>query len=174
MKNEKIAKSTRRTALLSLIVAFALILSYIESLIPPIVPIPGVKLGLANIAIVFVMFTLGAKEAIMVSIVRVALISLLFGTPVSAFYSLFGAILSLLSMVILSKLPAFSLIGISVGGGVFHNVGQIFAAAIVLGGGEVFAYLPLLVISGTVAGVAIGVISALTISKFYKHMRVLV
>lgn len=173
MKKMNKSYGARRIAALSLTVAFALMLSYIESLLPAFVPIPGVKIGLANVAVVFVMFTLGAADALTVSLIRVLLVSMLFGSPVSAFYSILGAVFSFAAMLAASKISAFSLIGISVAGGVFHNVGQIIAAAAVLGGVEVLAYLPVLIASGTVAGVAVGAVSSLIILKLKNQIKAL-
>lgn len=170
MQKSNVGVNTRRLALLSLSVAFAMLLSYVESITPPIVPLPGVKLGLANVATVLVMAALGKRAALLVSIVRIALTSMLFGSPVSAFYSLFGALISFAVMALLFHIPAFSLIGVSVGGGVFHNVGQIIAASIILGGGEVFAYLPPLIISGILAGAFVGMVSAFVLLRLRGYI----
>ena len=171
MQKNNVGVNTRRLAILSLSVAFAMLLSYVESITPPIVPLPGVKLGLANVATVFVMTALGKRAALLVSIVRIALTSMLFGSPVSAFYSLLGALLSFAVMILLLYIPAFSLIGVSVGGGVFHNVGQIIAASIILGGGEVFIYLPPLIISGVVAGTFVGILSAFVLRRLRGYIN---
>ena len=155
---------------MSLSVAFAMLLSYVESIIPAPVPLPGVKIGLANVATVFVLVALGKRAALLVSVVRVLLISMLFGSPISAFYSLCGALLSFFAMALLLSLRQFSLIGVSVGGGVFHNVGQIIAASLVLGGSEAFFYLPMLIISGVVAGIFVGAASAFVLRGLRGHI----
>lgn len=156
---------TRKLTTLSLMVTFALILSYIESRIPTFVAIPGVKMGLANIAVIFTLYKLGTKEAVAISAVRVFLASLLFGSPVSLIYSLSGAILSLGIMILLKSLTPLKEVAISVTGGVMHNVGQIAVASIILDTNVVVYYLPFLILSGTVAGIAIGTASALLIQK---------
>jgi heptaprenyl diphosphate synthase len=163
--------NTKKIVMLSLFVSIAMILSYIESMLPAFVPLPGVKIGLANIVTVAVMFSFGIVEALIVSLVRVGLMALLFGSPVSLFYSLFGALLSIALMFALSKVRCFSIIGVSIGGGVFHNLGQIIAAAIVLGGGEVFVYLPLLTVSGVVAGAAVGVVCAVLLNRLLPLIK---
>ena len=158
--------SVKKLTTLSLTVAAAMLLSYIEHLLPSFVPIAGVKLGLANIATVFALYTLGRSCAIGVTLVRVLLSTLLFGNPIGAIYALSGAVAALLGMCLVSLLPIFSEIGVSTVGGVLHNVGQIIAAAVVMRTAElVTAYLPWLLISGTVAGVCIGIASGLLIKR---------
>ena len=157
--------NTRRLTTLALTVSFALILSFVESRIPAFVAIPGVKVGLANIAVIFTLYKFGIKEAVAVSAVRVILVSMLFGSPVSLIYSLTGAVLSLSIMFLLKKLTPLGEVAISVVGGVSHNIGQIGAASVMLGTNVVVYYLPFLLLSGTVAGIAVGVASALLIKK---------
>ena len=156
---------------MAFIIAFAMILSFVESRIPAFVAIPGVKVGLANIAVIFTLYKLGIKEAIIISIIRVLLISMLFGSPVSLIYSISGATLSLASMILLKKLTSLSEVTISVVGGVMHNVGQIAAASFMLSTNVVIYYLPFLLVSGTVAGVVVGIASAILIKriKFQYH-----
>lgn len=163
MKNRS---SARALATLSLLVAAAMLLSYVEHLLPGFVPIPGVKLGLANVATVFALYTLGRRYAVAVTLVRVLLSALLFGNAVGLIYSVSGAVLALLGMCVLKSLPLFSEIGVSVAGGVLHNAGQIVAAALVMKtAGLVAVYLPVLLVSGTVAGTAIGVASGLLLKQ---------
>ena len=162
---------TRKLTTLSLMVTFALILSYIESRIPTFVAIPGVKVGLANIAVIFTLYKLGTKEAIAISAVRVFLASLLFGSPVSLIYSLSGAILSLGLMILLKGLTPLKEVAISVTGGVMHNVGQIAVASIMLDTNVVIYYLPFLILSGTIAGIAVGTVSALLIQKVKINLK---
>ena len=157
--------NTRRLTALSLTVSFALILSFIESRIPAFVAIPGIKVGLANIAIIFTLYKFGIKEAIAVSAVRVCLMATLFGSPVSFIYSLTGAVLSLSVMLLLKKLTPLSEVAVSVSGGVMHNIGQICAASIMLGTNVVLYYLPFLLLSGTIAGIAVGVASGVLLKK---------
>ena len=157
--------NTRRLAQVSLIISFALILSFIESRIPAFVAIPGVKVGLANIAVIFMLYKFGVKEAITVSLIRVLIVALLFGSPVSLFYSISGAVLSFVVMLVLKKLTPLKEVTVSVAGGVMHNVGQIAAASIMLETNVVLYYLPFLLLSGTVAGIVVGIVSALLIQK---------
>ena len=157
--------STKKITTLALTVSLALILSFIESRIPAFIAIPGIKVGLANIAVIFTLYKLGVREAITVSVIRVFLVSMLFGSPVSLIYSISGAVLSLLTMIILKKLTPLTEIAVSVSGGVMHNVGQIAAASFMLETNVVIYYLPFLMLSGTVAGIAVGVVSGLLIQK---------
>ena len=157
--------NTRRLTYLALTVSFALILSFVESRIPAFVAIPGVKVGLANIAVIFTLYKFGIKEAAGVSAVRVMLVSMLFGSPVSFIYSFTGAVLSLTVMFILKKLTPLNEVTVSVAGGVMHNIGQIGAASVMLGTNVVSYYLPFLLLSGTIAGIAVGVASALLIKR---------
>lgn len=146
-------------------VTFALVLSYVESRIPAFVAVPGVKVGLANIAVIFTLYKLGIKEAITISLVRVVLVSILFGNPISLIYSIAGAILSLTVMILLKHLTPLREVAVSVTGGVMHNVGQITVASIILDTNVVTYYLPFLILSGTLAGIAVGTASAILIKK---------
>ena len=156
---------TKKVAVMGLAVALALILSFVESQIPSFVAIPGVKMGLANIAVVFVLYKLGWREAALISLLRVLLVSLLFGNFASLFYSVAGAVLSLLGMLALKKTGLFSEIAVSVVGGVLHNVGQIAMACLLLGTNAIGYYLPFLVLSGTLAGVVIGLLAGILVKR---------
>ena len=156
---------TIRLTQLAIAVTFAIVLSFIESQIPAFVTIPGVKVGLANIAVIFMLYKFGVKEAIVVSLVRIILISILFGQAVSFFYSISGAVLSFTVMLLIKKLTPLSEVVVSVVGGIMHNVGQIIAASILLETNVVVYYLPFLLVSGTVAGIVVGVVSAILIKK---------
>ena len=158
-------KKNKKLTTLALTITFALILSYIESKIPPLVAIPGIKVGLANIAVIFTLYKFGIKEAITVSLIRVLLVSMMFGTGVSLIYSISGAILSLSVMIVLKKITPLREVAVSVCGGVMHNVGQIAAASFMLSTNVVVYYLPFLLLSGTVAGVAVGIVSATLVQK---------
>jgi heptaprenyl diphosphate synthase len=163
-------KAKKLTAL-AVSVALSLILSFVESQIPPLVAIPGVKIGLANTVSLFVLYSLGAPSAALVGVVRVSLSSLLFGTPVSFIYSISGAMLSLLVMLLIKKLPFFSVIGVSVAGGVFHNIGQIIAAIIIMKSAAIAVYLPPLLVSGVIAGVAVGIVAGIVLKKLGKYIK---
>ena len=156
---------TRKIATLALAIALAMILSFVESQIPAFVAIPGVKVGLANIAVVFVLYKLGWKEAVLISLVRVFMVSVRFGTAVSLFYSVAGAVLSLTGMVLLRKTGLFSTVAVSVTGGVLHNVGQILMACLLLETNVIVYYLPFLILSGVIAGVVIGVVAAIMVKR---------
>lgn len=164
-------KKTLQLTTMAFVIAFAMILSFVESRIPALVAIPGVKVGLANIAVIFTLYKLGVKEAITVSIIRVLLISMLFGSPVSLIYSISGATLSLATMILLKKLTPLTEVTISVTGGVMHNVGQIAAASFMLSTNVVIYYLPFLLVSGTIAGVVVGIASAILIKRIKFDYR---
>ena len=155
--------SIRRLTTLALIVSFAMVLAFVEARLPEFAP--GVKIGLTNIAIIFALYKMGAKEAVIVSFVRIVLVSMLFGHMQKFFFSLAGAVLSLAIMILLKKLTRAPEMVVSIAGGVMHNVGQIIAAIVFLGSFAVAYYLPLLLLSGSIAGVVVGVASALLIKK---------
>lgn len=158
---------SQKVAFLGIFTALAMILSYIETLIPSFVAIPGIKLGLANIAVIVILYKIGWKEAFAVSIIRVILSSLLFTTVLSMLYSLAGAILSLIAMILLKKIK-LSTITISVIGGVCHNIGQIAVAIFMTETAELVYYLPVLLITGTISGILIGLVGAITVKKMEK------
>ena len=157
-------KKTQRLVLLAMLTAVAMILSYVESLLPS-VGIPGVKMGLANIAVIFALFRFGWKEAAALSLVRVVLVSLLFGSVGAMLYSLAGAVLSLAVMALLRRIDRFSTVGISVAGGVAHNAGQILMAMLILQTKQLLGYLPVLAVSGIAGGVLTGLAAALLIRR---------
>ena len=150
---------------MALLTALAMIFSFVESQIPSFVAIPGVKVGLANIVVVFALYMLGAKEAFMISLIRVVLSSLLFGSVLSLSYSLAGAILSLLGMMLLKKTGWFGPLAVSVTGGVLHNCGQILVASLVLETDVLLYYLPVLMIAGVLTGCVIGIAAALVLKR---------
>ncbi len=158
-------KNTKKLATLSVIVALAMVLSFLESRIPAFVAIPGIKVGLANIAVIFTVYKLGAREGVLISIIRVLLVSILFGSTVSLWYSLAGAILSLIVTILLKKYTNLAVVTVSVAGGVSHNLAQIGVACLLLETNIIVYYLPFLLLSGTVAGIAVGVASALLIKR---------
>ncbi|MBR6701345.1 MAG: Gx transporter family protein [Firmicutes bacterium] len=156
---------TGKVALHGMLITLALILSYVESLLPLSFAVPGVKLGLPNIVIVFALYRLGAGSAFTVSATRVVLVSILFGNMMSFGFSAAGMILSLAVMILMKKSGKFSVAGVSVSGGVAHNAGQIAAAVLLLGTKEIFYYLPVLCVSGVTAGICIGLLSAYLIER---------
>lgn len=157
---------TKKVAMLGLTIALAMIMSYIEALVPLSFAVPGIKMGLANIVIIFVLYKIGTKEAILVSLIRVILVSLLFSNVMAMAYSIAGAVLSLSVMWLLKKTDKFSFVGVSIAGGIMHNVGQIIMAVILLGTEQIALYLPVLIITGTVTGVVIGIVAGLVINRF--------
>lgn len=156
---------TGKITVMALAIALAMVLSFVESQIPAFVAVPGVKVGLANIAVVFVLYKLGWKEAVVISLVRVFMVSLLFGSIMSLFYSVAGAVLSLAGMILLKKSGLFSYVAVSVAGGVLHNVGQIAMACVILETNVIKYYLPFLVFSGVVAGIVVGLVAAVMIKR---------
>ena len=161
---------TKKLTVLALSVALAMILSFVESQIPAFVPIPGVKIGLANIVVVFALYKLGWKEALGISLLRVFLVSVLFGHAASFFYSFAGAVFSFCGMALLKKTGLFSHIAVSVAGGVLHNAGQILMACILLETNIITYYLPVLILSGTLAGVVIGLLASVMVSRIRLDM----
>lgn len=147
-----------RVAYFGVFTALALIFSYIETLIPINFGIPGIKLGLANLIIVVALYKLKLKEVYMLAIVRVLLSGFIFGNYFSIIYSLAGGLLSLTVMAILKRQEGFSVMGISMAGGVFHNVGQMIVAVLVVETFSISYYLPVLLIAGLITGLVIGVV----------------
>ena len=159
---------TKRIALFGMLVAVAFIFSYIEHLIP--LPLPtGVKLGAANIVILCALYFLGWKEALAVSMVRIVLSGFAFGISTVP-YSLAGGLLSMLAMVLLKRAKGFGITGVSVAGSVCHNIGQTVVALLLLGSKTVY-YFPLLLFSGIIAGILIGLVSGLVVTKLKGHIR---
>lgn len=158
-------KKTKRLATTAVLVSLALILSFVESRIPAFFPIPGIKLGLANIVTLFALYRLGIKDAIYISALRVSLASILFGTVPSFLYAAAGGALSLTVMIIVKKFTPLSSVSVSVLGGIAHNVAQVCVASLLLSTNVVIYYLPPLLLSGTVAGVAIGLAGGLMVKK---------
>lgn len=164
MKNHKIA-------LLGLLVALAFIFSYVEVLIPVNLGVPGVKLGLANLAVITAIYALGEKTAFCLSMVRIVLVAFTFGNFSSMLYSLAGGVLSFIVMTAAKQSGLFSVKGVSVLGGVFHNVGQIAVAMVMLETSQLIGYLPVLAISGTISGLAIGALGGLVNERLIPYMK---
>lgn len=148
-----------KTAYLGVFAALAIIFGYVESLIPFHIGIPGVKLGLANIITVVMLYKMGTKEAGIITVIRVVVVGFLFSNAFSIIYSLAGCFLSLLSMHFLKKKDYFSIYGICMVGGVAHNVGQIAMAAMIMETESIWYYMPALLISGVITGLIIGIVS---------------
>ncbi len=159
---------SKKISAIAVFTSLALIFGYIEAVIPLNFGIPGVKLGLANIVTVTALYYFGVKEAVGISLIRVLLIGLLFGNAMSLIYSLSGAAFSLAVMILCKKLK-LSTIGVSAMGGVFHNIGQLIAAAVMLNTSALLYYYPVLFISGLVTGIVIGVVSDQIIKRIRKR-----
>ena len=163
--------NTRRLTALAITISFAMILSYLESRIPAFVAIPGIKVGLANIAVIFALCKFGAKEAVTVSILRILLVSFLFGSPISLIYSLAGGVLSLVAMILLRRFTPLNEITVSVCGGVLHNIGQIGMASLMLSTNVILYYLPFLLFSGILAGIVVGIVAAILVKRVPISMK---
>lgn len=163
MKGDKVKK----IALYGMLVALAFTFSYFESLIPFNFGIPGVKLGLANLVVVVALYVVSPVQAFSVAIIRILLASMTFGNVYSLAYSLCGGILSFAVMYITKK-SKFSIIGVSMLGGICHNIGQIIVAAIVMETVRIAYYLPVLLVAGLITGLLIGIVSRLIVDRFKK------
>jgi heptaprenyl diphosphate synthase len=156
---------SKKVAIYGLLVALAFILSYIESLFPLAIAIPGIKLGLANLVVIVAIYKLGVKEAFTLSIIRIILVGFTFGSPSTMMFSLVGGLLSWLLMVIFQKTKLFSMVGVSIIGGIAHNIGQIIVSILVLENINIIYYLPFLLVSGVITGGLIGILAAIIIKR---------
>ena len=145
--------------------AISLILSYVESILPVTAPIPGIKLGLANLVPLIILYRLDARYAFAANLIRVFLAGLLFSGMFAALYSLAGSVTSFFVMYLLKKTNLFSVIGVSTAGGVFHNVGQLCVAILAVSGPQLIHYLPVLIISGMIAGIIVGIGAAVLLDR---------
>lgn len=154
---------------MGLLTALAMIFSYIEAILPISLGIPGVKLGIANLVIVFALYRLKPSEAFLINMVRIILINFMFGNLSMMIYSLSGGILSFVVMVLLKKSGWCSIYGVSVAGGVFHNVGQLITAMLALETASLIYYGPVLLVSGLVTGFVIAVIAGETLKRIGNY-----
>lgn len=164
-------KKGKRTAFYGMFLALALVAGYVEQLIPINLGVPGIKLGLANIVTMVLLYTMGIRAASGITAIRILLAGILFGTGFSIVYSAAGAVLSILIMTALKSTRQFSYISVSVAGGVFHNVGQILVAILVLETSALVYYLPVLILSGLIAGIVIGILSGLLMKRLTPVIR---
>lgn len=165
----KNALRTKKITFLALFASLALLLSYVEMLLPPIFTgVPGIKMGLPNIVIILILYRFGIKEAAIVSFVRLLIVSVLFGNITMLWYSLAGAVFSLAVMGILKKLDILSTVGVSVAGAIMHNVGQMIVAMLLMQTSEIGYYMIVLSITGTIAGIFIGLCGALLHKRLAK------
>lgn len=170
--NEK--NSAKAAAKYGVLIALAMVLSFVETLIPIPIPVPGIKLGLANLVTVVGLYIVGIPGTICVTIVRIVLVGLSFGNPYSMIYGLSGSVLSLFVMATVKKHQWFSQIGVSILGGIAHNVGQITFAAILVQTAGLYYYLPWLLSAGCVAGAVIGILGGIMtdrLGKFVKNLN---
>lgn len=161
----------RKLVYSGLFAAFAVILSYIEYIIPFNAGIMGVKLGLANFAVLIVIYYVGAVEGAAVNLIRIMVIGMLFGNAVSITFSVAGAFLSFIVMILCKKSGMFGIVAVSVAGSVSHNIGQLFVAALIMRTYAVFTYMPVLIISGVTAGVIIGFLVKFLDKRILKILK---
>lgn len=163
MKSKKIAQ-------IGMLVALAMVFSYLESLVPISLGVPGIKLGLSNVVTVFALYQFGAPLALGISMVRIVLCGLTFGSFSTMLYSLAGGLLSFLVMIILKKTGKFSIYGVSAAGGVFHNIGQLIVAAWMLQSSMLAYYMPFLMVAGIVSGAAIGMLGGMVWKRMAQQI----
>lgn len=159
---------SKRVATFGMLVALAFIFSYIEMLMPIYIGIPGVKLGLANLVVFAALYLMSARDALAVSLVRMLLVSFTFGNFSNLIFSMAGGLFSLLMMWICKRLRIFGKVGVSVVGGISHNIGQLVIAAFVVQTAGVFTYLPVLLAAGSAAGAAIGLLGGFVLERIQK------
>ena len=157
-------------ALSALFASLALIFSYVEAILPAAPGIPGIKLGIANLVVIIAMYRLDLRYALVINLIRILLAGFMFNGLYGAVYSLCGCLVSYVVMCILYKSGLFSVIGVSMGGGVAHNLGQLCIAAILVSSPQIFYYLPILIISGTVSGILIGWLGQILLGHIPKKL----
>ena len=165
MKMDKVKK----IAFYGVMISLAMVFSYLESFIPvnALIPIPGVKLGLANIVVLFALYTMKFRDAFVIAVIRIVLSGILFGNTMTIAYSLAGGLLSLCVMRLLKK-TKLSMIGVSMTGGICHNIGQIMVAVLLTETIRIAYYLPVLLISGLITGFLMGIVAKLVIDRVNK------
>lgn len=166
MKQKTVAS---KVALGSMLTALMLTLGYVEHLIPLGVAIPGIKLGLANSVLMYALYMLGIKEALVLMVLKVVLSGLMFGGVTAMMYSLAGAVLSMFAMILIMKVPKVSVVTVSIVGAVLHNVGQVGLAMLVLSTSKLLYYLAVLMVVGIVTGALTGIV-ATSVMKAFAHI----
>ena len=161
---------TKRLALYGMCIALAMILSYVESLFPIYGAVPGMKLGLTNLVVVFALYYMNGKSAFLINVVRILLVAATFGNTVSLWYSLAGGMLSFVVMLLLKHIKGFHITTVSVAGSVSHNAGQLLVAMWLLGTRQLAWYFGVLCISGVVSGMVIGILSGIVLEKLPKNL----
>ena len=154
-----------------MLIGLAFIFSYLEAIVPIPVPIPGVKLGLANLVVIVGLYTIGIPGTIAVALIRIVLVGFTFGNVSSMLYSLSGGIVSMILMVAFRKLNWFSQTGVSIIGGIGHNIGQLMMAAFITETAGVFYYLPFLMVAGVVSGAVIGLLGGLVTERILNYVK---
>lgn len=160
---------TKKLAMMGLFTALAMIFGYVEAILPISIGIPGVKLGLANLVVVFALYRLRPSEAFLINMVRIILVSFMFGNLSMMIYSLAGGVVSFTAMLLTKKSGKFSIYGVSVMGGIFHNVGQLVVAMWALETASLVYYGPVLLIAGLVTGLLIGIVSQEVLKRIGNH-----
>lgn len=150
----------KKITVIGISVSLAMILSYLESMIPSFVPVPGIKIGLSNLIIVILLYSGGTVDAFLTDIIKIILSSVLFGSPLSFLFSISGGLLSFFVMWLLKKTGILSVLSISAAGGVCHNTGQLVMAIIILKSPALYYYLPPLLMGGLLTGLFNGIVSA--------------
>ena len=163
-------KKGKRVAYYGLCIALAFVLSYLESLLPVFTGVPGVKLGLTNLVVLVALYRMKVYDALFINVVRIILVGLTFGNGYSFLYSLAGGIFSFVVMVILYRSKKFGSVGVSVSGGVAHNFAQIAVAMCIMETDALLFYLPVLVLSGTVAGILVGLLSGQIVKRLPRDL----
>lgn len=167
----KSKKTGAWVATYGMLISLAFIFSYVEAIIPIPIPVPGVKLGLANLVTIVGLYTVGIRGTVAISLIRIVLVGFTFGNASSMIYSLAGGALSLILMILVRKTGWFSQIGVSIVGGIGHNIGQLSIAALVVQTAGVFYYLPFLMVAGVVAGAVIGLLGGLVTERIQGFVK---
>lgn len=162
---EKEISNTQKIALRAMLIAVAFVLSWVEAQIPTLIAVPGVKLGLTNLVVLFALYKLSWKDALAINLIRIVLVGVTFGNLFSLWYSLAGGMLSFLGMIFIKKCLHASLVIVSVSGALLHNLGQCVVAAFVIDSASLFYYLPILWAAGAVAGTVLGLVGVLVVKR---------
>ena len=165
------ALRTKKLALSAILAALAMILSYVEAMVPMPVPSPGIKLGLANLVILLAIYRLGFKYALAINCIRIFVTGLLFTGAFGILYSLAGGLLSLLVMYLLYRTEIFSMVGVSMAGGVAHNLGQLLTACLIMSNIRLMSYFAVLLFAGMGSGILMGIVAWLVCQRL-PHLKI--
>lgn len=165
------ALRTKKLALSAILAALAMILSYVEAMVPMPVPIPGIKLGLANLVILLAIYRLGFKYALAINCIRIFVTGLLFTGVFGILYSFAGGLLSLLVMYLLYRTEIFSMVGVSMAGGVAHNLGQLLTACLIMSNIRLMSYFAVLLFAGMGSGILMGIVAWLVCQRL-PHLKI--